>query len=459
MTSTYKRVTVLIGLLVMVLAVSSCKFDGAYDLPLPGGKAVSDDDGIKITAEFTDALNVVPRTAVMVDDVAVGQVTEVDRSGWHAKITLLVRKNLHLPKNTTAEIRQTSLLGEKYVALLRPTGASATGSATETASDTDTDTDSGSAKGLLRAGDNIPLAATGRNPEVEEVLGALSFLLSGGGVEQLKTISTELNDMMSGRTKDLRSVLNRVNVLVGTLDDQRGDIIKAMESIDKLSATLNKEKDTVGDAIDSMGPALKVLNQQHTALVKMLKELDRLGVVGTRVLDASKDNIVASLKHLGPALRELADSGDSLTKGATLLASFPFPKEASNLAMGDYANAAFYIPFDFSKIFGSGGFGDSSNLYNPIEICRATPLAPICATLDDSVINPICKLGPSNPLCPSADPAAPAATTTPKKKRAAPPATSPSLPTIPGLGGDGGATKSRSNPLSGLLGLLGGGSR
>ena len=33
----------------------------------------------------------------------------------------------------------------------------------------------------------------GRAAEVEEVLGALSMLLNGGGVAQIKTISTELN--------------------------------------------------------------------------------------------------------------------------------------------------------------------------------------------------------------------------------------------------------------------------
>ena len=51
----------LLMLLAVVLVASSCRFDGAYDLPLPGGKAVDPDDAITVTAEFNDALNVVPR--------------------------------------------------------------------------------------------------------------------------------------------------------------------------------------------------------------------------------------------------------------------------------------------------------------------------------------------------------------------------------------------------------------
>ena len=61
----------LVLLLVTVLVASGCKFDGAYDLPLPGNK-VSAGDAYKVTADFADALNVVPRTAVYANDVVVG---------------------------------------------------------------------------------------------------------------------------------------------------------------------------------------------------------------------------------------------------------------------------------------------------------------------------------------------------------------------------------------------------
>lgn len=428
--SRQRRSAGLLLLLVVALLASSCRFDGAYDLPLPGGKAVSSGDAITITAEFTDALNVVPRTAVMVDDVPVGQVSQVDRVGWHAKITMKVRKGLELPANAAAEIRQTSLLGEKYVALIDPVGQAPTG--------------------RLSDGDNIPLADTGRNPEVEEVLGALSFVLSGGGIGQLHTISTELNKMMDGRTDEMRDVLGRINTLVGALDDQKDDIITAMSAIDRLSATLNREHDTIGSAIDAIGPAVKVLNQQHQALVTMLRKLDELGTVGTRVIRGSRENLVATLRHLEPTLRELSDAGMSLPRGLGLLASFPFPKEAANLAMGDYANALFYMKFDLNKLFGSGQFGDSSNIPNPLEVCMVTPAAPVCQTLSDTALKQLCSILPGNPLC--------AGITSTRPRSPAPTIggllgglTSPS----PGTSGSGTSTQPSGG---GLLGLLGGGS-
>lgn len=302
--------------LVTGVLVSGCEFDGAYDLPLPGS-AVDEERSFLVTAEFDDVLNVVPRSPVMVDDVPVGEVTEVDLDRWHAVVTLRVRDDVELPDDVTAQIQQTSLLGEKYVALEAPRGGG---------------------RGRLGEGDEIPLSATGRNPEVEEVLGALSFLLSGGGVGQLATISKELNDVMSGRTDRLRHLLGSLDSVVGTIDQQKGDIIRAMESMNRLARTLNKEKRTIAGALDVMGPAVAVLSAQHAELMRMLRSLDRLGRVGARVINASREDLLDSLRHLEPVLKQLNAAGDSLPRGLSLMVSFPFPQEASEVVKGDFAN-------------------------------------------------------------------------------------------------------------------------
>lgn len=345
------------GVLLVVLALlaGACKFDGAYDLPLPGSP-VDADHSYQVTAEFADILNVVPRSPVMVDDVTVGEVTDVERVGWHARVTLRIRDDVDLPDNAIADIRQASLLGEKYVALEAPTGASA-------------------AEGALSDGDNIPLADTGRNPEVEEVLGALSFLLSGGGVSQLGTITHELNQVMDGRTERLRHLLGSLESVVGTLDDQKADIVNAMESLDHLTSTLNAERKTVTGAIDVAGPAVEVLAAQHDELIGMLSSLNRLGEVGTRVIGRSKADILASLDHLQPILQRLHEAGDDLAPGLNLLVSFPFPKEASEIVKGDYANTSIRADLSLENLLpgqsggGIPGIPDPGQLLSAVEKC------------------------------------------------------------------------------------------
>ena len=326
----------LVAVTALGLTTTACDFDGAYDLPLPGSP-VDADESYVVTADFADILNVVPRSPVMVDDVTVGEVTDVERVGWHARVTLRIRDDVALPDNAVADIRQASLLGEKYVALEPPTQEEPTG--------------------RLADGDTIPLADTGRNPEVEEVLGALSFLLSGGGVGQLGTITHELNQVMDGRTDRLRHLLGSLENVVGTLDAQKADILRAMESIDRLTTTLNKEKDVITDALDVTGPAIEVLAAQHDELVAMLGSLDELGRVGTRVIGQSKDDILASLDHLQPVLERLEEAGQDLAPGLNLLVSFPFPKEASEIVKGDYANTSIRLDINLQNLIPNGEEG------------------------------------------------------------------------------------------------------
>lgn len=309
--------------------LTGCDFDGAYDLPLPGSP-VSEDDSFEVTAVFADVLNVVPRSPVMVDDVVVGEVTEVERSGWNASVRLRIREDVVLPDNAIADIRQVSLLGEKYVALEEPTEQAP--------------------EGRLEHDDTIDRAVTGRNPEVEEVLGALSFLLSGGGVAQLGSITQETNLVMSGREDRLKALLGNLEGVVGTLDAQKADIIHALESMDSLARTLNAEKRTIGEALDATGPAIDVLADQHDELVGMLRSLDKLGRVGTRVLNASKEDILKILRHLDPVLTKLAGAGDELAPGLNLLVSFPFPKAANAIVQGDYADTTAIFEVNFPNL-------------------------------------------------------------------------------------------------------------
>ena len=68
-----------VGALLAALLLTGCDFD-VYELPLPGGADVGDDP-ITVTAEFHDVLDLVPQSTVKVNDVTVGQVTDVELDG------------------------------------------------------------------------------------------------------------------------------------------------------------------------------------------------------------------------------------------------------------------------------------------------------------------------------------------------------------------------------------------
>ena len=78
-----------------MLLLTGCDFD-VYKLPLPGGTDVGDDP-ITVTAEFRDVLDLVPKSTVKVNDVSVGQVTDIDLDGDHAVVTMELRNDVELP--------------------------------------------------------------------------------------------------------------------------------------------------------------------------------------------------------------------------------------------------------------------------------------------------------------------------------------------------------------------------
>ncbi|MET8805297.1 MCE family protein [Streptomyces sp. NPDC004546] len=314
------------------LLLTGCEFDGWYDVPLPGG-AASDGRAYHVTVEFRDVLDLVPQSAVKVNNVTVGTVEKVELDDWHARVRLRIADSVKLPGNAVADLRQTSMLGEKYVALSAPAGTPPAG--------------------RLRDGDRIPLSRSGRNAEVEEVLSALSALLNGGGVAQLKTITVELNKALNGREDRVRSLLKQLDTFLGGLDDQRADIVRALKGVDRLAKRLKKEKKTIAVAVDTMPPALKALADQRRDLTKMLTALSELGTTGTRVVNASHDDTVADLRSLQPILQQLNKAGDDLPDSLELLTTYPFPRNATDAVKGDYVNLKITADLDLAGIYGN----------------------------------------------------------------------------------------------------------
>jgi|GEM_PF-709880 len=327
------------------LALSGCGFS-PYDLPLPGG-ADTGSHPYKVTAEFRDVLDLVPQSGVRVNDLAVGKVTDIELKGWTAKVTLEINGDVKLPDNAQATIRQTSLLGEKFVSLAPPKEG---------------------ATGRLSDGDNLPLAQTGRNPEIEEVFSAASLLLNGGGLERTNTIFKELNNALDGNEAEVKELLSTSEQFLGQLDDNKQALIGSLEKVNRLAVNTNQQKDAITGALDSLPGALKVVNSQRDDLVKLLQALDKLGDTATDVIRQTKDDTVADLKALTPVLQNLSGSTDELAYDFKALLTFPF---TDGMAGGTYARVS--APCD--KPAGENGVswctGDFANLSIRLDVDAA----------------------------------------------------------------------------------------
>lgn len=374
-----RAATVVAGL-VGALTLSSCSI---YDVQLPGGADVGDDP-IKVTIMFRDVLDLVPQSTVKVDEVTVGKVTKIELTGYIAKVTVALPKTIELPDNARAEIRQTSLLGEKFVSLNKPATPS----------------------GQLGDGDTIGLEDSGRNPEIEEVFGALALLLNGGGVGQLKTISQELNTAFDGREKSVRSIITQVADFMGQLDANKTSIVTALENLNRLSLELRRQDGTIKDALDDIPAALESVEGQRADLVKMLEALSNLSSVGVKVIAASKESTIDALRNLAPVLSALGESGQDLPKSLQVFLTYPFideavgrdPQVARDLRMGDFTNLSVNLTLDLFNLPAIPGLAPGVSIADLLDQCAATPLAAGCTALKGLLsgqqLQQVCQLLP-----------------------------------------------------------------
>jgi len=411
MTSLKRRFKALLLLVTASVVLSGCDFN-VYELPLPGGTDVGDNP-MTVTVMFDDVLDLVPKSTVKVNDVSVGMVDDVQLDGYVAKVTLKLQEDVELPDDAEAQIRQTSLLGEKFVSLSPP----AEGASSEP----------------LESGDIIPLDRSGRNPEVEEVLGALSLLLNGGGVGQLQTINREINNALEGREDSAKSVFRQIEELMAQFDENKADIVDAIESLNRLAIATKAQLPTIDATLEQLPSALRTIDAQRGDLVKMLKALNRLGDVGIRVIKASKDSTIESFRQLVPVLTELSNTGDNFAKSFHVFLTYPFvddvvgrdPQVARNLHMGDYTNLSVKLDVALPGIEGGGPPVDPTD---PAVVCtrlkdlpKNGPLPPLdelckgavaaiqkclrnpsqrnCQGLPNAVIKRICKNRPNDPIC------------------------------------------------------------
>lgn len=318
----------LVGVVVALGLLAGCGFGGAQDLPLPGAAGGG---GYEITLVFEDATNLVPKETCRANDTVVGSVVSVELDDdLDAEVVCRIDPDVDLPGNVEATLRETSLLGERYVALDVPAGEEPTGT--------------------LEAGAVVPVSETVVHPNTELVLGALSQVLNGGSLGSLATISRELVAALEGRAGDARQGARRLATLLSDLDRNRTHIVSALEALDDLSTTLVRQRGVIADTLELVPAGLAVLDRQRPALVRALHRVSRLSETIVPLVERSRDATVADLNHLDPVLRSLGRAGDELTLTLERLVSFPFNSNTLYTVKGDYAGAYVQANIDLDTV-------------------------------------------------------------------------------------------------------------
>lgn len=353
--------------------LAGCGYEGASSLPLPG--AIGGKGTYAVTVVLEDATNLVPKETCRSNDTVIGSVESVELDkDLNARVVCRIKDSVRLPANAQATLSETSLLGERFIALDPPPGVDPVGT--------------------LEPGTTMPAATTRVDPNVEMVFGALSQVLNGGSLGSLETITRELNTALTGA--DLGGALGELDDVVASLNDHRSEITASLVALDRLAGRLARQRTVLAEALDSIPGGLAVLDRQRTRLVATLRKLSALSRVAVPLIDATRENTVADLRHLAPVLSQLTKAGDELALTLSRVATFPFPSTALSTIKGDFAGmyATFDIDVDFLNrlLGGPGKYPVSEPAAEKPAVRPAAPAAPSLAGVLEPVTGTLADL-------------------------------------------------------------------
>ncbi len=72
-------------------------------------------------------------------------------------------------------------------------------------------------------------------------------------------------------------MLTQIKIFTTQLDENRGDIVNAIESLNRLAISARQQQGSIDSALENLPSALTSLDRQTDDLVKMLQALNRLG--------------------------------------------------------------------------------------------------------------------------------------------------------------------------------------
>ena len=311
-------------LLVAALVLSSCGWHGISNVSLPGGPGHGS-GAYTVYVQMPDTLAIDSNSKVMVADVFVGSIRKIELKNWIATLTLGVDKTVKLPKNATAKIGQTSLLGSQHIELAAPADPSSQ---------------------LLKNGDTIPLKNSSAFPSTEQTLASLAMVVRGGGLPNLEVLQNEVSKILTGRGPQIRAFLGKLDTFTRELNEQRDDITHAIDSTNRLLSYVATRSDVLDRTLTEFPPLIKFLAnkdyQQH--LVDAVDSVGQLSQAAALYLGEARGPLHQDLQLLQCPLKELGRASPYLLGALKLIFTAPFDLDtAPKLIRGDFMNSSLEV--------------------------------------------------------------------------------------------------------------------
>jgi phospholipid/cholesterol/gamma-HCH transport system substrate-binding protein len=269
-------------------------------LPLLSLAACSSSGGLLVSARFSDVGDLSPGAPVMLADVTIGKVKGIRLDGREALVSMEISRDAEVPKDVTARVRRTSLLGEKVIDLEVPEGLP------------------GNAPLLA---DGATIANTQVRADLEDLVRSGSAVLAPITASEVATLVDEGAKGFGGQGETIRGLIGNFRDIVHAYAGATDDIQSVIESLNQLNTTLAQRASAQGLAVQNGARALDVLREESDQLAAAIHALARLSVGSRGIMDAHFDEMTrffAQMRTILGVLKSEQASIDGLLKYAPL---------------------------------------------------------------------------------------------------------------------------------------------
>ncbi|MFC4001583.1 MCE family protein [Prauserella oleivorans] len=220
----------------------------------------------RVTAYFPSAIGLYVGNSVRVLGVDMGEVTKVEPQGERVRVEMTYDREVPIPADAQAIIVAPSLVSDRYVQF----APAYTGGP------------------RLENGATIPMDRTSVPLEIDELAESLSRVsesLGPKGANEHGSLSELLDTTaanLDGNGRALNETITKLGQAAGTLSGNSGDLFKTVENLAQLSTTLASSDDQV-------------------------REFEGQLAEVSSFLEGEKDNLAATVRHLGTTLYSVKD--------------------------------------------------------------------------------------------------------------------------------------------------------
>lgn len=268
----------LAAVLVGALTLTGCSFDPS-DHALPGAGVSG--PSYRLDLEFASLLSLPAGADVRSGGISVGSLDGITLEPERAIAHVDIRESVDLPRGTRAELRQSTILGDIYIALMPAERGAPLGD-----------------------GDTIPLADTDPGPQVEAMLERIAMFVNGGSLLELEQSIDEINQVLPREPEQVRDLAAHVSEDVGDAAAGVDQIDRIVTATDDLSRRLVDTREEMGFVFsDTARHRLERVPYFMDAVLNIVIDVETL-TTGLEWLIPRMPHINQNLATLAPLLRE-----------------------------------------------------------------------------------------------------------------------------------------------------------